>query len=748
MILKRLEDAEADNDRVLGVVLETVTNHSADAISLTHPHAPSQETLFCKVMHGAGIDPHEVSYIEMHGTGTQAGDNTEMRSVTNVFAPTARKGQRRKPLHLGSVKANIGHGEAVSGVTAVIKCLLMLQHDMIPPHCGIKKSINQGFPQDLITRNVHIAYKKIPFSSIDGTPRRIFVNNFSAAGGNTALLLEDAPPQRRGRDYPRRHWVIAVSTKSRTALKANTIKLIQYIDDTPELRLADLSYTTTARRMHHNYRIAFECSALPGARQTLLSKISKIDDAVDPGQGKPPHRAFVFTGQCDYTPLCRNLYELNSHFRADILSFDSIAIRQGFPSFLPLVRGDAAIDKLSPMVVQVGLTCLQMALARLWAAWGVVPGVVLGHSLGEYAALNTAGVLSISDTIFLVGHRAKLLEERCTVGTHAMLASKAFAKVVSSMIAALPGISIACINGPHETVLSGTATDVDVAANMLSAQGVKSKRLNLQHAFHSSQVDVIVDDFQKIAGAANFHKAKIPVLSPLRSDVISGNIDASYVSHHARGTVNFSSCIETAQKMGLIKNQSVWVEIGPHPVCSNFIKATIGASTATFPSLNKDAPPYKIIGSSLAGLHLAGVAVQWGEYHRDFLDCVQMLDLPAYAFDNSKYWLQYAGDWNLTKGQTLGVVPVAKTPKPSLSTTSIRRVLSEVVVEGERATVVTESDISRQDLFAAVGSHVVNGTALCPSSLYADMAFTVGEHLIDCYTLMDRQPRSTFVTWR
>ncbi len=729
MVLKRLEDAEADNDRVLGVVLETITNHSADAISLTHPHAPTQETLFCKVMHEAGIDPHEVSYIEMHGTGTQAGDNTEMRSVTNVFAPTARKGQRRKPLHLGSVKANIGHGEAVSGVTAVIKCLLMLQHGMIPPHCGIKKSINVGFPQDLMARNVHIANKKTPFSSIDGTPRRIFVNNFSAAGGNTALLLEDAPPQRRGRDDLRRHWVIAVSAKSRTALKANTIKLIQYIDDTPELRLADLSYTTTARRMHHNYRIAFECSALPGARQVLLSKISKIDDAIDPGQGKPPHVAFVFTGQDDYAPLCRDLYEFNSHFRADILSFDSIAIRQGFPSFLPLVRGDAAIDKLSPMVVQVGLTCLQMALARLWAAWGVVPGVVLGHPLGEYAALNTAGVLSISDTIFLVGHRAKLLEERCTVGTHAMLASKASAEVVSSMIAALPGISIACINGPHETVLSGTATDVDVAATMLSAQGVKSKRLNLQHAFHSSQVDVILDEFEKVAGAANFHKAKIPVLSPLLSDVISDNIDASYVSHHARETVNFSSCIETAQKMGFINNQSVWVEIGPHPVCSNFVKATIGPSTATFPSLNKDTPPYKIIGSSLAGLHLAGVDVQWGEYHRDFLDCVQMLDLPAYAFDNSTYWLQYTGDWNLTKGQTPGVVPVAEAPKPSLSTTSIHRVLSEVVVEGEKATVVTESDLSRQDLFAVVGGHVVNGTALCPSSLYADMAFTVGEHL-------------------
>ncbi|KAI4285252.1 MAG: hypothetical protein L6R38_000789 [Xanthoria sp. 2 TBL-2021] len=216
------------------------------------------------------------------------------------------------------------------------------------------------------------------------------------------------------------------------------------------------------------------------------------------------------TGQgTHYTPLGRDLYELNSHFGTDILSFDSIAIRQGFPSVLALIQGDAAIDKSSPMVVQVGLTCLQMALARFWATWGVGPDVVLGHSLGEYAALNAAGVLSISDPIFLVGHRAKLLEERCTVGSQAMLASKSSAKVVSDMIATLSGISIACINGPQETVLSGTTTDIDVAANTLSIQGVKSKKLNLQYAFHSSQIDVILDDFEKVASVANFHKPKI-----------------------------------------------------------------------------------------------------------------------------------------------------------------------------------------------------------------------------------------------
>ncbi|KAL8817390.1 MAG: hypothetical protein Q9223_003774 [Gallowayella weberi] len=284
LILKRLEDAEADNDRVFGVILGTTTNHSTEAISITHPHAPTQESLFRKVLHDAGVDPCDVDYIEMHGTGTKAGDSTEMRSVTNVFAPhgsnchairTTGKGQRRyKSLHLGSVKANVGHGEAASGVTALIKCLLMFKYNAIPLHCGIKKSINQGFPPDLVTRKVYIPFKKTPFSSTDGSPRRIFVNNFSAAGGNTALLLEDAPPPKQPmKEDERSYWVIAGSAKSSTALRANTQKLIHHLDDNLELRLPDLSYTTTARRMHHNYRIAFECSTVAEARQSLVSDL-------------------------------------------------------------------------------------------------------------------------------------------------------------------------------------------------------------------------------------------------------------------------------------------------------------------------------------------------------------------------------------------------------------------------------------------------------------------------------------------
>lgn len=730
LIVKRLADAEADNDRILAVILDTATNHSANAVSITHPHAETQEILFASVMERAGVDPHDVNYVEMHGTGTQAGDGTEMRSVTNVFAPVSRKGTRQKPLHLGSVKANVGHGEASSGVTALIKCLLMMQNNRIPPHCGIKKTINQSFPQDLNARNVHIAFKSTPLISPDGSPRRIFVNNFSAAGGNTAMLLEDAPSKFMTRTDPRSNFVVAVSAKSKSSLRTNLRRLVQFIDDHDSVSLADLSYTTTARRIHHNFRVAFSCDKLAVAREILASK---LDDLIDPVQSVKPKVAFVFTGQgAHYKFLAKSLYESSTQFRSDLLSFVNIAERQGFPSFLPLVLADADLKDASPLVMQVGLCCIQMALTRLWASWGVQPDIVMGHSLGEYAALNAAGVISISEAIFLVGERAKLLEEKCFVGSHAMLATKTSAQSAKEALAQVPGVEIACINAPQETVLGGTVADIDKATDELREKGIKCTKLNVQFAFHSTQVDPILTQFKKLAGSIVFQKAKIPVISPLLSGVLneSDSIDKEYLSKHARGVVDFLGALEAAQQLGVINENTVWLELGPHPVCSGFVKSGLGQSAKVASSLNRNLDDYKVVSDTLAFLHTAGLSINWNGYHQNFQDSLQLLDLPAYGFDLKKYWIDYAGDWNLTKGQTgrLAILPAAVTP--SLSTTTVQRVISEVIEDDKvKATLVIESDVSRPDLLAAISGHLVNGTALCPSSIYADMALTVTDYL-------------------
>ena len=258
VILKRYEDAVADNDPIHGVILSAYTNHSADAESITRPYGGAQKAILNRLLRHTATDAYEVSYIEMHGTGTQAGDAEEMRSVVEVFAPENRTPIRKndQTIYLGSIKANIGHGEAASGVSSLAKVLLMMKHNLIPPHCGIKTKLNHKFPGHMRSHNVRIATEPTPWPRPSLGVRKVFVNNFSAAGGNSALLLEDAPvrPELQVHQDVRTHHMVAVSAKSAKSLRGNIDAMISYLSKTDIdrfSRLPALSYTSTARRMHH-----------------------------------------------------------------------------------------------------------------------------------------------------------------------------------------------------------------------------------------------------------------------------------------------------------------------------------------------------------------------------------------------------------------------------------------------------------------------------------------------------------------
>jgi iron transport multicopper oxidase len=416
----------------------------------------------------------------------------------------------------------------------------------------------------------------------------------------------------------------------------------------------------------------------------------------------------------------QELYENSALFRDSIVEFDKIATIHGFPSFIPLIDGSATdVQSLSPVVVQLGLVCFEMAIARLWASWGIMPSVVLGHSLGEYAALNVAGVLSVSDTIYLVGMRAQLLVEKCTAGTHVMLAVQGS---TSSITQALKGRdtfpNIACINSPRETVLSGETAEISEVADRLGKAGFKCTQLKVPFAFHSAQVDPILDEFEKRAGSVHFGKAKIPVISSLLGQLVndSETVDPVYLRNHAREPVNFLGGVESAHEVGIVDVQTIWLELGPHPVCQGMVKATADSAIIAAPTLRRNESAYKTISSSLSALHTAGLNIDWNECHRDFNDSVNLLDLPSYAFDDKKYWIQYEGDWCLTKGllSPKEVVPRIEDVKPKLSTTTIHTVTSEVV-EGDIVVISSETDLARADLRGVVTGQVVNGTMLCPS---------------------------------
>lgn len=607
----------------------------------------------------------------------------------------------------------------------------MLRESQIPPNVGIKGVINKSFPADLGIRNVHIPVSTVALPRSGEKKRKVFLNNFSAAGGNTALLIEDGPlPTAPTSQDIRSHHIITVSARSISSLKKNINNLVGYLDRHPNTSLPSLSYTTTARRIQHNYRIAFAADQSTKIRQSLASQIKA---SYSPVAMAGTSVAFVFTGQgSQYTGLGQQLYRESKVFRTEMDQLDSVVHRQGFPSILPLLMGSDPIT-LSPVIVQLGMSCIQIALAKMWSSWGIKPVAIVGHSLGEYAALQVAGVLSASDMIRLVGHRAQLLVDKCTEYSHGMLAVRAdegsIAEALGSAIT-----EIACRNAPEETVLCGPTARMTEANQILTSKGFKSTMLKVPFAFHSEQIDAITEHFTEVSSSVNYMKPTVPILSPLLRSVIreSDEIAPDYLPRHARETVDFCAAITVGYEEGVCTERTAWLEIGAHPICSSMIKSTTVSSPLTAASLRRNEDVWKTLTTSICALYLAGVNIDFDEYHREYNDAHELLTLPTYSFDDKNYWLEYHNNWCLTKGQDLGpakVELIAEVPA-KLSTTSCQKIVHESF-DDKIGSVTVQSDLAESKLFAAVCGHLVNDTPLCPSSLYADMALTIMKYVCD-----------------
>lgn len=736
VVLKRLEDAEADNDNILGVILAAGTNHSAEAVSITHPHAGHQAYLTKSILEEAAVDPLDVSYVEMHGTGTQAGDGQEIQSVAEVFAPltSTRRRSPKQPLHIGAVKANVGHGEAVAGTTALLKVLLMLEKGAIPKHIGIKTSINPGFPKDLDKRGLRIPYEQVPWERNPERKRIAVVNNFSAAGGNTSIVIEEAPvrPEAQLQD-PRSTHVVALSAKSKVSLKGNLERLMAYLDSHPDVSLPDLAYTTTARRHHMNHRIAIATSDISHLKKQLGSHLQSADSHKPVSGTGPPSVVFAFTGQgASHRSMNIELFRDSPVFRSQLLHLDSLCQAQGLPSVIPAVDGSHPQDHAhSPTVTQLALVCVEIALVKYWQSLGVQPDVVIGHSLGEYTALHVAGVLSAIDVIYLVGQRAKMLERDCQAGSHKMLALRAsLAQVEEIAQAKGKPFEVACINGPQDTVLSGTTKEMDELADEMQRAGVKCFHLDVAFAFHSAQTNPILDEFEDTAKkGVLFQAPNLPIISPLLSKVIFDDktVNASYMRRATREAVNFLGAVESAYEMSIIEDNMVWIEIGPHPVCMGFAKSTLPSVSVAVPSFRRGEDNWKTMSHSLSAIHSAGVAVSWNEFHRPFESSLRLLDLPTYAWNDKTHWLMYNGDWNLTKGNTYYDAEKADkaalngsagapltAAHSSLRTSLVHHVVDEAFTEST-GHVIIQSDLMHPDFLAAAWGHRMNGAGVVTS---------------------------------
>ncbi|KAJ4339575.1 hypothetical protein N0V95_007739 [Ascochyta clinopodiicola] len=395
---------------------------------------------------------------------------------------------------------------------------------------------------------------------------------------------------------------------------------------------------------------------------------------------------------------------------------------------------------VNPLDTQLALLCVEIALTRFYKTLGVEPDVVVGHSLGEYAALHVAGVLTAADAIFLVGHRAAMLESKCRIGSQKMLAVRAATDEISEVAKTAP-YEIACINGPRDTVLSGSVEDIDALKAELVDAGFKCFDLDIAFAFHSSQTDPILDEFERMAKqGVIFQSPTMPIISPLLGGVVfdEKTINSEYLRRGTRETVNFLSAIQSALEIGTIDESMIWVEIGPHPVCTAFVQSIMGPDITTTPTLRRGENNWQTVASSLSTLYCAGINLDWNEFHRPHQETVRLLDLPTYAWNDKNHWLMYNGDWNLTKGNTYYDAEKAAQVNTGAAlmgmnsgfiTSTVQKITHETY-SSTGGTVVMQSDLMQPDFLAAAWGHQMNDCGVVTSSIHADIAFTLGKYLL------------------
>ena len=717
VVMKLLSDALAAGDRVLAVIRGSAVNQDGRSSGLTAPSGPAQEAVIREALKKARVQGCDIDYVETHGAGTSLGDPIEAHALRDVLGVDRGAVD---PLVIGSVKSNMGHLEAAAGVAGLIKTVLSLQNEWIPAHLHFHHL------------NPHIDWRGVPVEvPVNGRPwqrgsrRRLAgVSAFGFSGTNAHVILEDAPAPADAQDETwNTPYVLTLSARTGEALKVLAGDYAAHLSSRPDLRCADVCHTANNGRTPLPERMAVvgtstaELAAQLAAAARDGATPGVVRGAVERARNKV---VFLFSGQgTQYAGMARELYEAEPCFRDAIDECEQLLTGEVDLPLKSLLWGSAS-DRLGhTRYTQPCLFSLQWALAQLWKRWGVEPAIVLGHSVGEYAAACVAGVYTLAEGIRLIAARGRLIGGLPS-GEGAMAAILAPVKAVQAALADAVGeVEIAAVNGDENVVISGAKAAVEKIAARFEREGCRTERLNVSHAFHSPLMVPIEKRFEAEAARVSMAEPKRTLVSSVTGKAVSaGELqDTGYWRRQVRHAVQFRKALESTVELG----GATWVEIGPGATLLGLARGVVEGA-CVLPSLRKGKDESRLMAESLAALWTRGVPVNWKARSPRG---TRRVALPTYPFERQRYWIETSGD---DPGESPALQP---NTHPLLGT----------LVQTARGEVVCEARIGTRT--GLLSEHVVHGVAVLPATGYIEMLAGAASKALGVDAVVLRGSRST-----
>lgn len=636
IVLQRLSDARLEGRRILAILTGSAVNQDGKSNGIMAPNPSAQIGVLENACKSARVDPLEIGYVEAHGTGTSLGDRIEAHALGMVFG---RKRPGSGPLMIGSIKPNIGHLEGAAGIAGLIKAVLMVERGSLLPSGGFTEP-NPAIPFTELGLRVVDELQEWPV--VAGRPRRAGVSSFGFGGTNAHVIVEEAGSVGADTVSGRADvggsgggvvaWVI--SGKTASALAAQAGRLGRYVRARPALDVVDVGYSLVSTRSVFDHRAV----VVGQTRDELLAGLAGVvagrpEAGVVCGVGKPAGKtAFVFAGQgSQWLGMGSELYAAYPVF-AEALDavVDELDRHLRYP-LRDVIWGHDQDLLNTTEFAQPALFAVEVALYRLLMSWGVRPGLVLGHSVGELAAAHVAGALCLPDAAMLVVARGRLMQALPAGG--AMFAVQAREDEVAPMLG--HDVSIAAVNGPASVVISGAHDAVSAIADRLRGQGRRVHRLAVSHAFHSALMEPMIAEFTAVAAELSVGLPTIPVISNVTGQLVADDFaSADYWARHIRAVVRFGDSVRSAHCAGA----SRFIEVGPGGGLTSLIEASLAdAQIVSVPTLRKDRPePVSVMTAAAQGF-VSGMGLDWASVFSGYRP--KRVELPTYAFQHQKFWL-------------------------------------------------------------------------------------------------------------